>query len=422
MSRAERLLFSFLRLGLYGDTRENIVWAEADDWDELFSLSCRQAVFGIVADGIAMTAMRPPLALWQKWIALLLHTEMMNEEMACQGDHLVGMLAADGIKTSVFKGTSVARWYPKPAHRSYGDIDIVVHEGWERLAPLLRRKAIPYYEEDKAIVTEHLGHARDAAQRFSSYDWQYRTEFHPVYEFIYNPLMNARLRQITAGTSAWWNARFGRSGRPYEVPEFYLACVILHLRRHVLSYGTGLKQVCDVAVMVKYADVDLAKLRAILQHLGAWRFGKALLDFVKTYIDLERRSLGDNFFPVIQIAPDVHPSLVFLPSMLIQIPVENAVKHALRGKEGERRLWIDICRRDSGEVSIQITDNGGGYRPNSLHRGTGTGMKVVMQTIQILNAKNKQALDVEVHNVVLPSGETGCQVSFLLPVKYDYRL
>ena len=146
------------------------------------------------------------------------------------------------------------------------------------------------------------------------------------------------------------------------------------------------------------------------------------LDFVKTYIDLERRSLGDNFFPVIQIAPDVHPSLVFLPSMLIQIPVENAVKHALRGKEGERRLWIDICRRDSGEVSIQITDNGGGYRPNSLHRGTGTGMKVVMQTIQILNAKNKQALDVEVHNVVLSSGETGCQVSFLLPVKYDYRL
>lgn len=146
------------------------------------------------------------------------------------------------------------------------------------------------------------------------------------------------------------------------------------------------------------------------------------LDFVKTYIDLERRSLGDNFFLEVQIASDVHPSLVFLPSMLIQIPVENAVKHALRGKEGEKRLWIDITRRTSGEVSIQITDNGGGYRPNSLHRGTGTGMKVIMQTIQILNAKNRQALDVEIHNVVLSSGETGCQVSFLLPVGYDYRL
>lgn len=146
------------------------------------------------------------------------------------------------------------------------------------------------------------------------------------------------------------------------------------------------------------------------------------LDFVKTYIDLERRSLGDNFYFEVQIAADVHPSLVFLPSMLIQIPVENAVKHALHGKEGEKRLWIDIIRRTSGEVSIQITDNGGGYHPNSLHRGTGTGMKVVMQTIQILNAKNRQALDVEIHNVGLPSGETGCQVSFVLPVKYDYSI
>lgn len=47
-------------------------------------------------------------------------------------------------------------------------------------------------------------------------------------------------------------------------------------------------------------------------------------------------------------------------------------------------------------------------------------MKVIMQTIQILNAKNKQEIDVTVHNVSLPDGETGCQVSFLLPRDYNY--
>ena len=144
--------------------------------------------------------------------------------------------------------------------------------------------------------------------------------------------------------------------------------------------------------------------------------------FIFNVLNQERRSLGDDFFSEVRIATDVHPGLVLLPSMLIQIPVENAVKHALRGKEGEKRLWIDISRHASGEVSIQITDNGGGYRPNSLYRGTGTGMKVIMQTIQILNAKNRRALDVEVHNVALSGGGTGCQVSFRLPVGYDYRL
>lgn len=145
------------------------------------------------------------------------------------------------------------------------------------------------------------------------------------------------------------------------------------------------------------------------------------LDFVRTYIDLERRSLGDAFYPEISLAPDVHPKQVMLPSMLIQIPVENAVKHALRCKEGERRLWITVTRTASA-ISIKVTDNGGGYRPNSRNRGTGTGMKVIMQTIQILNMKNKETIDVSVHNVLLDSGETGCEVAFLLPDKYDYTI
>ncbi len=145
------------------------------------------------------------------------------------------------------------------------------------------------------------------------------------------------------------------------------------------------------------------------------------LDFVKTYIDLERRSLGPAFHSVIEIGEGVLPDEIQLPSMLIQIPVENAVKHALRGKEGGRNLWITVNRRKSG-VCIKIVDNGGGYRPNSSNRGTGTGMKVIMQTIQILNMKNKESIDVSVHNIPLASGETGCEVTFLLPDKYDYRI
>lgn len=145
------------------------------------------------------------------------------------------------------------------------------------------------------------------------------------------------------------------------------------------------------------------------------------MDFVKTYIDLERRSLGPAFRPVMEIGEGVLPDEIQLPSMLIQIPVENAVKHALRGKEGGRNLWITVNRQKSG-VCIKIVDNGGGYRPNSSNRGTGTGMKVIMQTIQILNMKNKEKIDVSVHNVSLPSGETGCEVTFQLPDKYNYKI
>lgn len=145
------------------------------------------------------------------------------------------------------------------------------------------------------------------------------------------------------------------------------------------------------------------------------------LDFVKTYINLERRSLGPDFHSELKIEKDVQPEQIRILSMMIQIPVENAVKHALREKEGERNLWVSVCRRGSG-ICIKITDNGGGYRPDSRNRGTGTGMKVIMQTIQILNNKNKEAIDVLVHNVSLQSGEMGCEVTFWLPDNYDYGI
>lgn len=145
------------------------------------------------------------------------------------------------------------------------------------------------------------------------------------------------------------------------------------------------------------------------------------LDFVKTYINLERRSLGPDFHSELKIEKDVQPEQIRILSMMIQIPVENAVKHALREKEGERNLWVSVCRRGNG-ICIKITDNGGGYCPDSRNRGTGTGMKVIMQTIRILNNKNKEAIDVLVHNVSLQSGEMGCEVTFWLPDNYDYRI
>ena len=148
---------------------------------------------------------------------------------------------------------------------------------------------------------------------------------------------------------------------------------------------------------------------------------KEELGFVQTYIDLQRRSLGPEFKVTIEVGEDVDTNQLLLPSMLIQIPVENAIKHALQGKEGERRLWIDV-HRSGTYICVRITDNGGGFKLNSANRGTGTGMKVIMQTIQILNAKNKEMIETTVHNIPLPDGETACEVSFHLPLNYDYSV
>lgn len=145
------------------------------------------------------------------------------------------------------------------------------------------------------------------------------------------------------------------------------------------------------------------------------------LDFVDTYVALEREGL-DEFEYIRQIDDSLSLPYVRIPSMLIQIPVENAIKHALRAKEGAKKLWVKVHALKNNELEVIVCDNGGGYRRNSAFRGTGTGLKVITQTIQMLNTYNRQPIVLTVENVSLDNGEQGCRVRFTIPLDYSYQL
>lgn len=294
MTDVEHLLFYFLRRGLWGGSDTENTNIDDDAWDKLFFLSCSQAVTSLVADGIAITSLRPRQELWQQWIALSLRIEIINERMARCGKLLINWLAGENISASVFKGTSVAQWYPKPLHRGNGDIDIVVNSGWNRLERLFLRCGVPFFYESDEIIVEQpeaftpfmsVAESDKAALRnvFTlPGNEPYRIEFHYACESLYNPFANARLKRMSGHeASLYANGSFCLSD---DAPEFYLSCLVLHLRRHVLSYGIGLKQVCDVAVMLRRANLDMTLLESLLRRLGAWRFSRVLFGFVEVYL------------------------------------------------------------------------------------------------------------------------------------------
>lgn len=145
------------------------------------------------------------------------------------------------------------------------------------------------------------------------------------------------------------------------------------------------------------------------------------LDFVSTYIRLEKDALGEEFTYVQEIDKEIDLTAVRVPSMLVQIPVENAIKHGLWMKSGKRFLKVQIKHRCEA-VEIIVSDNGGGYRTKSLNRGTGTGMKVITRTLQLLNYYNRTPITMSIGNVSVDDGETGCEVRFTVPLDYSYQL
>jgi tetratricopeptide (TPR) repeat protein len=146
------------------------------------------------------------------------------------------------------------------------------------------------------------------------------------------------------------------------------------------------------------------------------------LDFVQSYIGLESGRVGEDFTASVVVEEGLDAKSIMIPSMIVQIPVENAIKHGLAGKDGEKELTIRISREGKG-VCIVICDNGRGYLPQvaSSTKGTGTGLKVLYQTIQLLNTKNKnEKIRFNIGN--RNDGQTGTQVSVYIPFHFSYDL
>lgn len=143
------------------------------------------------------------------------------------------------------------------------------------------------------------------------------------------------------------------------------------------------------------------------------------LDFIDGYVELQSKGMGDDFVYNMNIAENVDIEEVLIPSMMIQIAVENAIKHGLRGLNREKRLDITI-ERVGNATHVMITDNGRGLNCDTPQSdGTGTGTRVIRETLEMLNSRNANKI---IYDIKKNPRGNGCRVEITFPDEYDYSL
>lgn len=161
------------------------------------------------------------------------------------------------------------------------------------------------------------------------------------------------------------------------------------------------------------------------------------LQMVMSYSSLRHETNPLLPMPRFDIAKEVNMSLM-LPSMILQIPVENALKHAFVGMEesGEKplldvKIWIE-----DGMLRIDVIDNGCGgagavagmgTRKTNAAASTGTGLRILNSTIEMLNAGNARKLYFKMQSCAGAAGggsdrQKGMCVSIGVPCEYDYSV
>ena len=136
------------------------------------------------------------------------------------------------------------------------------------------------------------------------------------------------------------------------------------------------------------------------------------LDLLINYLDIEKSRTNNKFDYTIQIDDNVDIYLEEVPTMVLQIFLENSVWHGVVPKKERGHIHLQISKR-SNILKITIKDDGVGRSFSLRHKSKdqkekkSMGTDLVLQRLQLLNRKFGKNLEV---NILDGANEVGTVV------------
>ncbi len=134
---------------------------------------------------------------------------------------------------------------------------------------------------------------------------------------------------------------------------------------------------------------------------------------LEMYIKMEQLRTGFKFGYQIELDPEIDQFITYIPAMIIQPFVENAIWHGLVPQEEQGELVLSI-HKHNGQIRLMVKDNGVGLsksaqRPN--HQSMG--MRLITERIALLKKYFRQAFEI---NIVSNQPQTpGTLVTITVP-------
>jgi len=138
------------------------------------------------------------------------------------------------------------------------------------------------------------------------------------------------------------------------------------------------------------------------------------LETLKWYMELEAARLEHSFDYKINIAPNVDTENTYIPPLVLQPFVENAIWHGLNHRKDKGFIEIDIFFAENEDLIIKIIDNGIGRKAAEKYskpeNRKSYGIATTINRIKMLNPDNK----VEIVDLYNDGIATGTEIKFLL--------
>lgn len=139
------------------------------------------------------------------------------------------------------------------------------------------------------------------------------------------------------------------------------------------------------------------------------------LEYLTLYLGLEKKRFGEKFNYTFKIDPKIDKEEVFIPSMLLQPYVENAIWHGIMPKEEGGNIQITMEVIDEEVLLIYIIDDGVGIdNSQRLKRDSHSskGMSLTQERVQLLNQIESISIQISINQ----RGNSGTMVTIQVPI------
>lgn len=245
------------------------------EWTQLFEHAVRQSLVGLCFAGLnrlkadsenGLKQLNIPEIQYLVWLGMAADIQQKNDLMDCRCAEIYEMFLLDGLHSCILKGQGITRSYNEGLRpfRQSGDIDIWVKG---------ERNQVLEYVQQKS-VTNRVTKLHVAMEMFN--DTIVEVHFLPSY--LRCPWNNKRLQR--------WFSKYNQfdgfvmdKGFCTPSDEFNLVYLPLHIFRHLLCEGVGMRQLLDYYfVLNQNEDNEIRKSSyEVLKSFGLCQFVGALM-------------------------------------------------------------------------------------------------------------------------------------------------
>lgn len=250
------------------------------EWEEMYDEAERQAVTGILLHGIEKlpAEQRPSQVFLLQWIGIGQMIEQQNHLLDERCVELLGRIQDAGLHGSILKGQGIALLYDEKlrALRQSGDIDVYANCGIRKALAFAKSQGLNNVEWDYKHL--HLNLWDDT-----------EVEMHYRVEVLLNLWKNSKLQKWFRSNDALLFS--DKNGLTTPTTLFNVFYILLHIYRHFLYEGVGMRQIVDYYFVMKAVNkekLDVSYSLEAVSKFGMERFAKGLMWVMKEVLGMPR--------------------------------------------------------------------------------------------------------------------------------------